>query len=182
MRTVSLAMAMVAGLFVLAAGIALSLTVEKLSLERMARESHTIVHGTVLSSYSQWEDKNIYTYTTIRVTESLKGNRGSSITVKQLGGTVGEIGQEISGTPRLHQGEDVVLFLIQWKDALWIHSIVLGKFSVINEGNGPVAFNDLNNIGLVDPVTKQEITQPNQKSNHIPLPNFLGEVRSFVSR
>lgn len=171
---------MAAMLCLLAAGIAFSLTVENISLERISRESHTIVYGTVLSSYSQWEEKNIFTYTTVRVKESLKGNNSSTITVKQLGGTVGEIGQEVSGSPRLVLGEDVVLFLTQWKGAFWIHSIVLGKFSIISENGRPVAFNDLNNIGLIDPVTKEEITKPNQKSNHIPLQNFLGEVRSFT--
>lgn len=173
---------MAAMLCLLAAGIAFSLTVENISLERMSRESHAIVFGSVLSSYSQWEEKNIYTYTTVRVKESLKGNNSSTITVKQLGGTVGEIGQEVSGSPRLVLGEDVVLFLTQWKGAFWIHSIVLGKFSIISENGRQVAFNDLNNIGLIDPVTKEEITQPNQKSNHIPLQNFLGEVRSFNTR
>jgi uncharacterized protein (UPF0333 family) len=173
---------MAAMLCLLAAGIAFSLTVENISLERMSRESHAIVYGTVLSSYSQWEEKNIYTYTTVRVKESLKGNNGSTITVKQLGGTVGEIGQEVSGSPRLNREEDVVLFLTQSKGAFWIHSIVLGKFSIISENGRQVAFNDLNNIGLIDPVTKEEITQPNQKSNHIPLQNFLGEVRSFNTR
>jgi hypothetical protein len=173
---------MTAMLCLLAAGIAFSLTVENISLERMSRESHAIVFGSVLSSYSQWEEKNIYTYTTVRVKESLKGNNSSTITVKQLGGTVGEIGQEVSGSPRLVLGEDVVLFLTQWKGAFWIHSIVLGKFSIISENGRQVAFNDLNNIGLIDPVTKEEITQPNQKSNHIPLQNFLGEVRSFNTR
>ena len=180
MKTVSLALSMVIGLCLVVAGIAFSLTVEKLSLERMTRESHTIVYGTAISSYSQWEDKNIYTYTTIRVRESLKGDNSTSIVVKQLGGTVGDAGQEVSGSPKLHQGEDLVLFLIQWKGAYWIHSIVLGKFSVINENNRPVAFNDLNNIGLIDPATREEITQSNQKSNHIPLQSFLSEVRSFT--
>jgi hypothetical protein len=159
----------------------LSLTVENISLERMARESHAIVYGTALSSYSQWEGKSIFTYTTIRVKESLKGENGATIVVKQMGGHVGDIGQEVSGSPQLHRNEDVVLFLTRWNGSYWIHSIVLGKFSVVSEENGMVAFNDLNNIGLVDPVTRQEITQPNKKLNHIPLQNFLNEVRSFIN-
>ncbi len=160
----------------------LSLTVENISLERMARESHTIIYGTVLSSYSQWEEKAIFTYTTIRVQESLKGDNSLTITVKQMGGQVGDIGQEVNGTPQLHRNEEVVLFLTQWKGSYWIHSIALGKFSVVNEDNSLVAFNDLNNIGLIDPVTRQEITQPNKRQNHIPLPNFLNEVRSFINK
>jgi len=182
MRRIPLALSLAAATCLLAPGIALALTVENISLERMTRESHTIVYGTVLSSHAEWEGKNIYTYTTIQVRESLKGARSASLTVKQLGGTVGDVGQEVSGTPRLRQGEDVVLFLIQWQGAYWVHSIVLGKFSIVKQDGGLVAFNDLNNIGLIDPVTKREITQANQKSNHIPLGRFLDEVRSFVNR
>ena len=170
----------VAGVAITAIGV--SLTVENISLERMTNESHTIVYGTVLSSYSQWEGGNIYTYSTIRVRESLKGNNGSTVLVKQLGGTVGEVGQEVSGSPKLHRNEDVVLFLVQWNNQLWIHSIVLGKFTVTSEDNTLVAYNDLNNIGLVDPVTHEAITQSNLKSNHIPLRNFLSEVRSFATK
>lgn len=159
-----------------------SLTVENISLDRMTNESHTIVYGTVLSSYSQWEERAIYTYTTIRVRESLKGDKSATVTVKQMGGQVGDIGQEVNGTPKLRPNEDVVLFLTEWKGNYWIHSIALGKFSVIDEDNKAVAFNDLNNIGIIDPVTKREITESNKKSNHIPLQNFLNEVRSLISK
>ncbi len=160
---------------------AFSLTVENISLDRITSESHTVVYGTVESSYSQWEERAIYTYTTIRVRESLKGDNSATITIKQMGGQVGDIGQEVSGTPKLRRNEDVVLFLTRWKDNYWIHSIALGKFSVINEDNRAVAFNDLNNIGIIDPVTKREITESNKKSNHIPLRSFLTEVRGFIT-
>ena len=166
---------------ILVAGVAVALTVENISLERMTKESHAIVYGTVLSSSSQWENRNIYTYTRVRVKETLKGDNNAIIVVKQLGGQVGEIGQEVSGTPKLVRNEDVVLFLVRGSDHFWIHSIVLGKFSVVDEDNGLVAYNDLNNIGLIDPVTKREITAADKKSNHIPLSAFLGEVRSYVS-
>lgn len=166
----------------LLAATALPLTVEKLSLERMTGESHTIVYASVVSAYAQWEGRNIYTYTTLRVRETLKGEPGHTITVKQLGGSVGEIAQEISGSPRLRPDDDVVLFLVRWQNAFWIHSIVLGKFSVVREEGRLVAYNDLNNIGLIDPVTKEEITKPDLKANRIPLDNFLGEVRSFINK
>ena len=160
---------------------AFPLTVEHISLERMTRESHTVVYGTALSSYAQWEGNNIYTYTTVQVRESLKGSNSSTVTLKQLGGIVGDVAQEISGSPSLRRNEEVVLFLVQWRNHLWIHSIVLGKFSVATEDNKSVAYNDLNNIGLIDPVTKEEIRQSNSKSNHIPLQSFLREVRTFIA-
>lgn len=157
-----------------------ALTVEMISIERMTGESSLIVYGRVLSAYSQWEGRTIYTYTTIRVNESLKGEGGSIVTVKQLGGQVGETGLEVSGSPELKTGEDVVLFLTHWQNQYWIHSIVLGKFTVTNEDGNLVAYNDLNNIGLVDPITKREVTEPNQKLNHFPLESFLSDIRSYT--
>jgi hypothetical protein len=157
-----------------------ALTVEKISIERMTGEASLVVYGRVLSSYSQWEGKVIYTYTTVRVSESLKGDAGPAVTIKQLGGQIGETGLEVSGSPELKTGEEVVLFLTRWQKQYWIHSIVLGKFTVIREDGDLVAYNDLNNIGLIDPVTRREVTEPNQKQNHFPLQSFLSDIRSYA--
>ena len=172
------------GLFVFAvfASPAFSLTVENISIKQMTQESLVIVKGRVLSGHSQWEGRNIFTYTTVRVDESLKGEAGSQIIVKQLGGRVNEMAQEISGSPRLGDGEEVILFLTQWQANYWIHSIVLGKFSVVQEEGNEVAFNDLNNIGLIDPRTKREITEPNRKTNHFPLQQFMSDIRSYIDK
>jgi len=164
----------------LIADFARALTVENISLQRLTTESNLIVYGRIESSYSQWEGKTIYTYTTLRVNESLKGEGGSLVTVKQLGGTVGETGLEVPGTPKLIAGEDVVLFLTRWQDQYWIHSIVLGKFSVITTAGETFAYNDLTNIGLIDPVTKREVTAQDAKQNNFPLQSFLATVRTYV--
>jgi len=158
---------------------AVSLTVEKISLEELTVQSDLIVRGMVVSASSQWEQSNIYTYTTIRVEESLKGNPPTDLKVKQLGGRVGEITANVPGTPELNPKDEVILFLREWNGDYWIHSIVLGKFTVLREGSTPMTVSDLNNVGLVDPVTKQEITDHAGKINTIPLESFLNEVRSL---
>jgi len=168
--------------FLLLVQAAVPLTVELISLERLTRSSQLIVRGEVLRSFSRWEDKNIYTYTTVRVVESLKGDGQSEITVKQMGGTVGEISEVISGAPELTNGEEVVLFLVNWKNNYWIHSIVLGKFSVVLENDAPVAYNNLNNVGLIDPVTKREVTAPSARVNAFPLAPFMSEIRSYAAK
>ena len=40
--------------------------------------------------------------------------------------------------------------------------------------------NNLNNVGLVDPVTREEITDPGEKNTHFPLHEFLQQVRSLA--
>jgi hypothetical protein len=158
-----------------------SLTLEIISVERMAKESHAIIKGKISSSYSVWEGKNIYTYTTVKIEKKYKrDDLGNYLTVKQLGGQVGDIIQDIAGTPRLTKDEEVILFLTFWKGNYWIHSIVLGKFSVMEENGQRFAENNLNNINLVDPVTKKEITEPDAKHNKFLLSAFEEQINSYV--
>jgi hypothetical protein len=161
---------------------ATSLTVEKISLQKLTDDAALIVHGRVLSSFSQWEDGNIYTYTAVKVSQTLKGPADGTITVKHMGGRVGDIAEEIPGAPTLLRGEEVVLFLVYWKENYWVHSIVLGKFSVVEEQGMKMAVNDLNNVGLIDPTNGREVTDAEQKVNAFPLGAFLSRVQTMSGR
>ncbi len=157
-----------------------ALVVEYISLDRMTKESQVIVYGKVISAYSIWEDRSIYTYTTIEIKELIKGEyKSNKIVVKQMGGTVGYITQFVDGTPKLEIGNEVVLFLRDWKGAYWIHSIVLGHFRVYEENGKKLAVNNLNNVGLIDPVTKKMIDDPTKKGNEFELQTFLNTVKSY---
>ncbi len=158
-----------------------SLTVEYIGLERMTRESQLIIYGKVISSYSVWEDKSIFTYTTIEIKELIKGEyKSQKIVVKQMGGTVGYISQVVDGTPKLELGKEVVLFLRDWKGAYWIHSIVLGHFQVYEENGKKFAVNSLNNVGLVDPVTKKLITDVSKIENRFELVPFIQQIKNYA--
>jgi hypothetical protein len=157
------------------------LTVEYIGLERMTKESQIIVYGKVLSSYSVWEDKSIFTYTTIEIKELIKGEyRSQKIVVKQMGGTVGYISQVVDGSPKLEIGKEVVLFLRDWKGAYWIHSIVLGHFQVYEENGKKYAVNNLNNVGLVDPITKKLITDESKLENRFELNTLIQSVKNYA--
>jgi hypothetical protein len=157
------------------------LTVEYIGLERMTKESQIIVYGKVLSSYSVWEDKSIFTYTTIEIKELIKGEyRSQKIVVKQMGGTVGYISQVVDGSPKLEIGKEVVLFLRDWKGAYWIHSIVLGHFQVYEENGKKYAVNNLNNVGLVDPITKKLITDESKLENRFELNTLIHSVKNYA--
>lgn len=159
-----------------------ALTIEVISIEQMTLESHAVVMGRVVDSYTVWEGNNIYTYSTIQITDVLKDNDlGRFVTVKQLGGTVRDVTQDISGTPVLYKGEDLLLFLTFWKGNYWIHSIILGKYSIIEENGEYFALNDLNNIGLIDPLTKREITDHDEKLNKFNLSAFINDIRKVVA-
>jgi hypothetical protein len=141
---------------VLLAGTA-GLTVKKTSVEELTASSQLVLHARVGSSSSQWEDKNIYTYTQLEVIEPIKGSPPERVTVKQLGGRVGQ-------------------------EAYWVHSIVLGKFSVERAEGRVVAVNDLNNVGLIDPATGREITDAADKRNAVPLDLLKRQIRTYIIR
>lgn len=158
-----------------------SLTVEYIGLERMTKESQLIVYGKVISSYSTWEDKSIFTYTTIEIKELIKGEyKSQKIVVKQMGGTIGYISQVVDGTPKLEIGKEVVLFLRDWKGAYWIHSIVLGHFQVYEEKGIIFAVNSLNNVGLIDPSTKKLITDVSRIENRFELNAFIQQIKNYA--
>lgn len=161
----------------------MALTVELIGLERMTRESQIIIYGKVISSYSVWEDKSIYTYTTIEIKELIKGEyKSQKIVVKQMGGTVGYISQVVDGTPKLEIGKEVVLFLRDWKGAYWIHSIVLGYFQVYEENGKKYAVNSLNNVNLIDPSTKRLITDVSRLENRFELNAFIQYVKILAQK
>ena len=157
------------------------LTVKKTSVEELTSTSQLIVQARVGTAFAQWENKNIYTYTQLQVIESIKGSAPEKVTVKQLGGRVGQDALDVPGTPKLNEGDEVVLFLVRWNDAYWVHSIVLGKFSVERSEGRVEAINDLNNVGLIDPVTGQEITDAASKRNAMPLDALKREIRSYIT-
>jgi hypothetical protein len=61
-------------------------TVKKMDLPELVSVSDSIVQGTVESVEARWEDKSIYTYTSIRVDEGMKGAPRRALMVRQPGG------------------------------------------------------------------------------------------------
>jgi len=75
--------------------------------------THVLV-GEVKSIESRWEEPGptIYSYVKIRVEECLKGAiQGEEVTVKMLGGEVGDVGLIVSSEPIFAVGEKVKVFL-----------------------------------------------------------------------
>jgi hypothetical protein len=80
----------------------------------LIEKSQMIVHGKVLNKVSYWNGGQtlIFTDYKIEVMNVLKGDTSHAfITVKVLGGEVGEIGFAVSHEPRIDIGEEVLLFL-----------------------------------------------------------------------
>lgn len=83
----------------------------RMSVEQMAHASDAIVRAKCISSATNWEEGEIWTFTGFQIEESWKGATPSRVTVRLIGGKFGQITSHVSGVPQFHAGEDVVLFL-----------------------------------------------------------------------
>ncbi len=111
-----------------------------LSLDELVAASTFVVVGTPGERRSQWEEtpsgKRIVTYTTLKVDRSITGSAGSEIVVRTLGGTVGDIGQAVSGEAQLARGSKAVLFLMKRGDVTMVTGMAQGHFPVVNDDKG----------------------------------------------
>lgn len=174
---------LIAGFFIMFwAGQLFSLTVAKASLEEITKESAIVVSGTVTSINYQWlnSDHNaIETLVTFNVDQYVKGIGDPQIVVYQMGGFIGDFGQIIDGAPQLAVGEKLVLFLIEFKGKLRIHSIALGCFRISEKDGSKFVMNDLGNVYLVNPASGREV-QPKDGPIKFELNAFLTKVQSYL--
>ena len=83
------------------------------SPEEMAKSSEDIVVANCVKSEVKKDENTgfIFTYTTFKVNESLKGEYGDEIVLRTIGGTVGDMTVSSPDSPTFQPNEEVVLFL-----------------------------------------------------------------------
>ena len=124
-------------------------------LKELTGRAEVILTGKVTQQASSWnEDKTrIYTRATIEVDEYIKGNStGNTVTVKYLGGEVGEIGEKYSHMPRFEDKEEVLVFLKRDEKST--------NYKVFNGENGKISV-------INDPKTGERVTTSNVQINSL---------------
>ncbi len=98
-------------MFLATAALATSVIPE--SIEQLTHSSSLVVEAHAMQSWSQWNAAHtlIFTYTRFSVSRALKGQPENSVTVRQLGGTLDNTRQKVSGVRQWRVGEQAVLFL-----------------------------------------------------------------------
>jgi len=83
------------------------------NLKELVGLSDRVLVGTIGARESYWEGTRIYTRVEVSVDEHWVGpnQQATRLAVTTLGGIVGEIGQQVVGTPKLTRGNQFVLFL-----------------------------------------------------------------------
>jgi hypothetical protein len=90
-------------------------TVVPPTFEQLVQQAELIFQGTVTDSRSVWEgeggQRHIETYVTFNIEDNLKGQPGTSYTIRMLGGTVGDETLEVTDTPKFKVGDREILFV-----------------------------------------------------------------------
>ena len=121
----------------------ISTSVKEMSLKDLCKSSNEIVIARVidLQSYLISDKNRIYTKINIEVEESIKGNLKSKeqFTLSIYGGTMNGITTFVVGGPQFSPGENIILFLKQFKDSiatnkgLFVAGLSQGKFNIIED-------------------------------------------------
>jgi len=175
--------AAIAALALVGAQTALATTVQKLTLQELTKKSDSIVMARVDDAVSSWDaaHKEIYTFYTLSVLQAVKGSKGTTtITLRQLGGTVDNIASVVPGMPTFKKGEEVIVFLTQ-KDAAgypWVMGLQQGKYTVTAGKNGvKTVRNDLAGTELL---TKGGQHEEGTTAAAIPLNAFLDGIKTTL--
>ncbi len=98
---------------VLMAASASATTLVRMSLDQLTEASTEIVRGHVVSQQTLWNPAHtrIYTYTTLALDQTYKGNPPGLVVVQQPGGRVGKTQVFVAGTIQFHAQTGYVLFL-----------------------------------------------------------------------
>lgn len=99
------------------------------SLPELAQGAQLVFIGRCEAVSTHWNQDHdlIYTANRFRVLRTLKGEPGSTITLEELGGTVGDERLEVADVPRFSVGEEALLC---------VHRTELGRWSVFGAGQG----------------------------------------------
>lgn len=116
-----------AALLLALSGTATATTLARMSVAQMSRTAPLIVRATCLENQTGWDAGEIWTLTSFDVQQVWRGSAPAQITVRLLGGRVGNLTSSVSGVPRFRPGEVVVMFL---------EPTPLGDFSLVSWEQG----------------------------------------------
>ena len=143
-----------------------------MNMEEMTDRSQAIVIGRVLALRSDWntDRTRIYTNVMLEVERFLKGDTGSRLmTVRILGGQVGNFRAMVLGAPQFGIGERVLLFCSGSQARIpRVLGLSMGKFSIVtSEGGEEILKRDISSLMLAnhrtdsrqpgDPITRYRL-------------------------
>ncbi|MEO6238256.1 MAG: hypothetical protein ABIQ52_14760 [Vicinamibacterales bacterium] len=120
---------------VLSVQVALHATViVPIEFRELVMAAPVILHGQVVEVTGNWSDgrRSVETFITVAVADYLKGDLGSTVTIRVPGGQLGRYRTIFVGAPEFQRGDEVILFLSQARAAYpYIFGLSQGAFRVL---------------------------------------------------
>jgi len=144
--------------FLLLCNAAAPTTLAHMSIAKLTKSSRLIIRARCVENSSAWDAGEIWTFSTFEPSEIWKGASPQRVSVRLLGGRVGNLTSNVSGVPRFHAGEEVVLFLAPTtRGDFSVVSWVQGTFRIHQDPrSGPeTVTQDSASFDTFDPSTKK---------------------------
>lgn len=169
-------------------GMLQSITVLPVSEEELTQRATVIVTGTVDEVESRYDDqqRTIFTYVGLQLDQVLKGDPGSNhITIRQMGGTVGDERVEVFGSPTYELGDEIMIFAGPLGDTGYygVLGIFYGKYDIeLDPSSGRKAVSGASfTTAHTDPVTFEQLPR-RERPETIYLEDFLNEINSYLEQ
>lgn len=161
----------------------------KLSLSDMTVRAEQIMVGTVEEVRSRYADDartTIITEVRIRCARPLYGAKaGEVITVRALGGVVGEIGQRVFGEASYRAGEEVLILAEERSGAYYAVGMAQGALHIDRQSGEPRVHVDLSGAELVPPGSTPATVSPASvapTAEGVALEAVVGQLQSLIAQ
>lgn len=149
--------------------------------QQMGKASSLVVQGEVTSVRSYWNEKRtkIFTETLVQVDQAYKGLNPGTVSVVQLGGTVGNVQVTVAGALQWKPGEEVLLFLEPaTAEAYQVSGFSQGKFNIERDPMTGEAFVRRPALEGVEILLAPQADQqaPASRALSVPLKRFIDDA------
>ena len=172
-------------LLLLVALLARASQVQHLDTRALTISSSDVLIGRIQDTHAHWNASHtkIFTEVTVQVTDALKGAGAPTLTVTQLGGSVGNLNYEVEGGPVFTPGEDALLFL--WRDArgvAQVNGLAQGKFDITRDARTGQRLVQRREPGLaVTEAKRLSLAPAGRVVPPIPLDDMIREIRATLA-
>jgi len=172
----------------LGASSSLATTLHHFDLPELVGRSTDIVHGRVRAVTCHWDSRHttIVSEISLDVLDAVKGRARGHMTLRQLGGQVGDVRVDVDGCPSFHVGEEGVYFAARDRDGnLQMTGLAQGKFEVERSGDPRAKSATVQRATEGFAVADLASLSPLGASTTVPrfqLDGFLAQVRALVAR
>jgi hypothetical protein len=156
--------------------------VRGMTLEQKTLSAPTIVLAEVLSQDTHWvrEGGSAETVFTLKVKQSFKGElrSGSTFTLLQAGGRIGQFVHEVPGQSPWKKGEQAILFLEPFERHFVEIGVGIGKYGI---EQGIVTHAPKVAVAIVEKGRQMKI-EAAQPMKPTPLPAFVAQLKGFLEK